>query len=193
MWTPHTPIPVEAAFDLFVNAAGGQRVSSLLTGSPSFENADYAFPTVDVIGELKEIETDFAEDARFRSKHEELLHRSVSEGRISVPIILGADRASGDFVEDFVRLFRPALSRIVKKANSQIRSTKQHLGWSGATGVLFLVNDGFVSLEPHFVQALVSDILTSAYSSVSCFVYMTVNTYVGLRLLLRIRHRGQEL
>jgi len=102
MWTPHTPIPVEAAFDLFVNAAGGQRVSSLLTGSPSFENADYAFPTVDVIGELKEIETDFAEDARFRSKHEELLHRSVSEGRISVPIILGADRASGDFVEDFV-------------------------------------------------------------------------------------------
>jgi hypothetical protein len=180
MWTPHQPVPVEATFDAFITRAGGRRVVTLLKEPPNFENADYVFAEAAVIAELKEVTTDFAKAKGFREKHLALALDHVSQGKLTVRQVLGADRLSGDFVAAFVRLFRPALTRIVKKANTQIKSTKQHLGWTDASGVLFLVNDGFPSLEPAFVQALVSDILTSSYSSVDCFVYMTLNTSVEL-------------
>jgi hypothetical protein len=46
-----------------------------------------------------------------------------------------------------VRLFRPPVSRVLKKANRQIRETKEYLGRSSPTGVLLFVNDGFTTLN----------------------------------------------
>ena len=75
-------------------------------------------------------------------------------------------------------MFRPALSRILKKATRQIRATKEHFKITARTGILIFVNDGFTGLEPHFVRALVSDLLTTSYSSIDCFLYITLNRYV---------------
>ncbi len=84
------------------------------------------------------------------------------------------------FYPQFVRLFRPPISRILKKANRQIRGTKQHFGITTATGVLFLVNDGFTAIGPDMVRALSASLLVNSYSSIDCFVYVTVNRYVEI-------------
>lgn len=43
-----------------------------------------------------------------------------------------------------------------------------------------MVNDGFTSLEPHFVRALACSLLIDSYSSIDCFLYVTVNRYVEI-------------
>lgn len=82
------------------------------------------------------------------------------------------------FWEEYLRIYRPPISRILKKANKQIRETKEHLGLSKSRGVLVLVNDSFTTLEPNFVLMVVADLLCTSYSSIDCFVYTTVNRYV---------------
>lgn len=47
-------------------------------------------------------------------------------------------------------------------------------------GVLLLVNDGFTSLGPDLVRAQVAELLVHSYSSIACFVYLTVNRYVEI-------------
>ena len=82
------------------------------------------------------------------------------------------------FSDEVIRLFRPPISRILKKANGQIKQTKLHFGASDSTGILVLVNDGFTALEPHFVRDLARSLLMTSYSSIDCFIYATVNRYV---------------
>jgi hypothetical protein len=92
------------------------------------------------------------------------------------------------FSTEVIRLFRPPTQRILKKANSQIKETKRHFKINSSTGILVFANDGFTALEPHFVQALASNLLVNSYSSIDCFLYMTANRYVevdgsdGIRL-----------
>jgi hypothetical protein len=175
---PHSPIPVEQTVDTFIQTVGGTRVASLFDSAPTIENADYYFGSLDVVAELKECTTDFANAAEYQEKHFQIANEHVTAGTMSFRQALGVDRKSSKYVHEFLGLFRPPLGRILKKANRQIKATKSHFGWTQAQGVLFFVNDGFRSLEPHFVRALVANLLSSSYSSINCFVYMTVNTYV---------------
>jgi hypothetical protein len=179
---PHKPLPVEATWDEFVQGVGGQRISELLPKSPDFDNADYLFESARVVAELKEVETEFARATAFRNGFDGLMKRLVAENPSWKPELFGG---SGEypkwFYPAFVRLFRPPVSRVLKKANRQIRETKEYLGKSSPTGVLLFVNDGFTTLGPDLVQALVCNLLTNSYSSIDCFVYMTVNRYVGIK------------
>jgi hypothetical protein len=72
------------------------------------------------------------------------------------------------------------LTRILKKANAQIKETKAHFGVETATGIALIVNDGFTSIGPDMVRNLIGQILTSSYSSVDCCVYLTVNRYIEI-------------
>ena len=94
------------------------------------------------------------------------------------PLFGGEDGYPAWFEHEFVRLFRPPLSRTLKKANRQLRDTKTHFDISSETGVLILVNDGFTAISPEFVIALASDLLVNSYSSISCCIYLTVNRYI---------------
>jgi hypothetical protein len=150
----------------------------LLGKSPPIENADYYVETLGIVLELKECTTDFAEAAEFQEKHFDLAKKHIGSDAMTFRQALGVDRLSEDYVREFLGLFHPPLGRILKKANRQIRSTKEHFKWTSAHGILLFVNDGFRSLEPHFVRALIANLLTSSYSSIECCVYMTINTYV---------------
>ena len=44
--------------------------------------------------------------------------------------------------------------------------------------MVVFANDGFTTLEPHFVRLLACDLLADSYSSIDCFLYITVNRYV---------------
>ena len=179
---PHDPLPVEATWDEFVESSAGQRVSALLPKSPRFENADYFFPSAKVVGELKEIETEFSRSKSFVEGFGSLHERVMAEDPGWRPLLFGGDgKYPKWFYPEFVRLFRPPISRVLKKANRQLRGTKGYLQIETATGVLFLVNDGFTSLGPDLIQALASSLLVDSYSSIDCLVYLTVNRYVEIR------------
>ncbi len=85
-----------------------------------------------------------------------------------------------EYISDLLRLFRPALSRILKKANTQLKETKRELDLPNTPGVLLLINDDFISLEPRFITGIICEILTHSYSSIDAFVYLTLNHYVDI-------------
>lgn len=176
---PREPIPVEASWREFVRSVGGEVVEDLLPGRRNFENADFLFRAFPVVAELKEVETEFGKSSAVRAGFDALIRRVMDEDPNWRPLLFGG---SGEFPEwfsvEFIRLFRPAISRILKKANRQIRETKAEFGITTNTGMIVFVNDGFTELEPHFVRAVACDLLVNSYSSVDCFLYMTVNRYV---------------
>lgn len=176
---PHAPIHVESSWQEFVREADGSVVTDLVSEPRSFENADFLFPQHGVVAELKEVETEFSRSPAIASGFDALMGRAVAKDSEWRPPIFGGKYPDW-FARDFVRLFRPPLSRILKKANRQIRETKAHFGITSSTGLLLLVNDGFTSLEPHFVRSLACGLLTTSYSSIDCLLYLTVNRYVEI-------------
>lgn len=178
---PHNPIPVETTWREFVKATGGQVVEELVPEPRTFQNADFVFPSSAIVAELKEIETEFNKSEAFKAGFSSLMERVVKEDPKWRPVLFGG---SGEFpkwfMEEFVRLFRPPISRILKKGNRQIRETKDHFQTPNASGILVMVNDGFTSLEPHFVRSLACSLLINSYSSIDCFLYLTVNRYVEI-------------
>lgn len=178
---PHDPIPVEATWREFVKSASGQVVEELVPEPRTFQNADFLFPSAGVVAELKEIETEFDRSDAFRTGFRSLIHRVMKEDPTWRPALLGGSgKYPNWFTGELVRLFRPPISRVLKKANRQLRETKAHFGVSTCTGMLVMVNDGFTSLEPHFVRSLACSLLVDSYSSIDCFLYVTVNRYVEI-------------
>jgi len=171
---PHDPVDVESIWQEFVRSVDGNVIEDLVRHPRTFENADFLFPAVPAVVELKEIKTEFEKSEAFTKGFELLIYRLIDEDPNWHP--------AGDYPKRFssevIRLFRPPLSRILKKANSQIKETKKHFKIGNPTGTLVLVNDGFTALEPHFVQAIACDLLAHSYSSIDCFVYVTVNRCV---------------
>lgn len=172
-------VDVESFLREFVRSIGGLVIEDALPEPRLFANADFAFPAESVVAELKEIETEFSNSASFKKGFSELLDRVAMEQPDWRPTLLGGDGKVPKWLNsELIRLFRPPLSRILKKANLQLRETKQHFEITSNTGVLLLVNDGFTSISPYFIQALISEILLNSYSSISCCVYLTVNRYI---------------
>jgi hypothetical protein len=179
MWKPHKPIPVETTFDEFVCAQGGKKVSGLVAPNSQFPNADYLFEGEGIVSELKEITTEFHKTNKHITALYEMYRELEKAGTISWDDVI-----AGNFPPEFrrrqLRLFRPPIQRILKKANRQIKETKKALGRGDELGLLVLVNDGFTAISPLLVKALIAESLVHSYKSIDGFVYLTVNSYVSL-------------
>jgi hypothetical protein len=179
---PHDPLPVEDTWNQFIIGTGGKIVSRILHKSPSFENADYLYQQEQIVLELKEIETEFTNSETFKDKFIKLIERLLKENPNWKPFLIGGSgKVPQWFLKDFVRIVRPNISRILKKANRQIRDTKNFFSIKKPYGVLLFVNDGFTGVTPDLVFALAGDILTTSYSSIDSFVYLTVNRYIEIK------------
>lgn len=175
----HFPVPVEGTWRDFVRSVNGSIVEDLIPQPRQFQNADFLFADDSVVAELKEIETEFSLSPSFEKGFDQLMQRLVEEQPDWRPTLFGGDGIYPDwFHREFIRIFRPPLSRILKKANSQIKETKAKFSISSPTGVLLLVNDGFTSISPFLIRALACDILSNSYSSIDALVYLTVNRHV---------------
>ena len=209
----HDPLQVEPIWQEFVRLVGGKLVADLVPEERNFENADFVFPEAQVVAELKEIRTDFSASDAFRRSLDSLLRRLIAEDPGWRSALFGGSREYPKWFNiEFARIFRPHVSRLLKKANRQLRETKMHFGIQAPTGVLLMVNDAFTAIGPNQVMALAADALSQAYSSIDCLVYLTVNRYIELvgsdicrgheaqqigrhRILARRRdcHRGENI
>lgn len=178
---PHDPLDVESTWREFVSGLGGTVVDLIVPNPRAFENADFLFQEKGVVAELKEVVTEFGSSAAFKKGFSELMSKVVAENPSWRPVLFGGNEPLPSwFHREFARLFRPPISRILKKANRQLRDTKSHFGIKESTGLLLLVNDGFTALGPEPIRALVASLLRHSYSSIDSFVYLTVNRYVLL-------------
>jgi hypothetical protein len=154
----------EAHWNAFVPTVGGELVSPLIHRQ-GVKNADYLFRTSKVIAELKVLETEFTHTPETFEKIKRLMN-SKSE--------------DSNFQNELLRILKTPLQQIIKKANRQIRETKNELGLTGFRGVVICVNDGFRGIRPQTVIGLLAQILNSeSYNSMRCLIYQT-NHYVEI-------------
>src|SRR5260221_7025975 len=122
----HDPLTVEARFDEFVMALGGEKGAALLPKSPSFPNADYFFEQRSLVVELKSVETEFGRSNRFIAEFEHVMTDLLKTHPTWRPQIFGGEPMPKEFVARVIRLYRPPLARILKKANAQFKQTRKH-------------------------------------------------------------------
>ena len=180
-WEPHTPIEVEAAFDKFIESQGGIKISSVISPSPDFDNADYFLRSNSVVAELKELQTELEKSQSYNKGLRLLLNRAWAESPDWRPGLLGGrGHQPAWFNHDYIKIFKPHISRILKKANRQIRETKQKFDITTNAGLLLFVNDHFTHIPPQLTFSLICNLLQHSYSSIDCIVYFTVNRYVAI-------------
>lgn len=152
----------------FVKRTRGELVAPLITRQ-NVQNADFLFRHDRVVIELKVLETEFLDAPSVVSKIEAAFDRNPNGDPNDLTAPLG---------RELLKILRAPLQRIIKKANRQIRETKQELGLVGWSGIIVMVNDGFRALAPDLVMRLCSDILAGdSYSSADAFIYQT-NHYI---------------
>ena len=160
----------EPNFDEFVYENGGKRLTDIIA-KPTFLNCDYVFDDSKVLIELKIIETEFAKASAF---HEKVINAYVENSKIYG--FSSMFRPTKESFEDlnfrFIRLFRPPISRILKKANKQLRESKNALG-NNYSGIVFLVNDSFRELSVNSILYLLGNLLKDSYSEIEAIVYLT--------------------
>ncbi|MBY5788088.1 hypothetical protein [Rhizobium leguminosarum] len=158
----------EKHFDVCVSRFQGERVDSLITRK-GVKKADYLFRDAGVVAELKVLETEFAQTPEAGKKLADIKARCID---------LNEEDAAKLMFRGAFEILRAPLQRIIKKANTQIRETKQELGLTGFEGVLLCVNDNYKGIPPAIVLALISDILAGThFRSIRAAVYLT-NHYI---------------
>lgn len=178
---PLAPAPflaAEALFDKVVAKVGGCRVDSLV--KPRAENADYVFSDANVIAELKVIEKDLRTDPETTARVSEIFGSHANEagmpsmcGRLPVRVDLLPKPARDEILDHFKKKFE----RPIKKAASQIKSTRTLLGMPDATGLLILVNDSSTFADPAIVACLLGRVLQHHHTSIDHVVFCMMNMF----------------
>lgn len=167
--TPLTVFQVEQEFDEFFREVGFRRVSESGKVMQQTPNADYCSENGPTIAELKVIEKDYFE----RGGIVNLLHGLVpaptfddgSDSGVSY-VTMPSPQAGGR-----MDTMEPALRRLLKKAESQIRGTKQAVFGGEGLGLLVIALHGYRSARYEIVVELLAAILSQGeFPSVTAFM-----------------------
>lgn len=145
----------EATFKKFVKEFSGEIVPESDT-----QNADFFFSQDNVVAELKTLQ----EDAR-QEYATKLRERAADWQRRRLMLIYGTVSISLQTVPqvcqlEWLGILQPPIENIIRKANRQIRSTKQSKKCTDAKGLLLIANDGnFLHTSPTDYMTLVARIL----------------------------------
>ena len=173
-------IDVEKELEFCVARIGGRLVRELVGESPSFNDADYLFDNYGVVAELKILAEDKMHDPRIREKMTKIYREASARGEANVIVYGESMITAGDLSPEYSRklgeVYRAPIQRAIKKANRQIRQTKEHLKRKSHHGLLILVNDAHTALEPQHIQWILGATLRDReYSSIDSILYFTAN------------------
>src|SRR5690349_1764621 len=145
----------ESIFRDFVQDFNGK-----LLPESDFETADYFFPKDNVIAELKTLEADA------RLEHATKVQGLVADWkRRRLIIVMGRAvihlrRLNPICQREWISVLQAPVERIIRKANSQIRSTKEQLGIDNVKGLLLIANDGnLLHTDPIDYMTLIARVL----------------------------------
>jgi hypothetical protein len=124
------------------------------------ESADFLFPQDNIVAELKILE----EDAR--QEHATKLQALVTDWtkrrlmRLFGTNIISLEKLDPICQQEWLHILQAPVERIVRKANRQIRTTKQTLQLPNAKGLLLIMNDGnLLHTSPKDYMILISRVL----------------------------------
>ena len=170
-------------FDKFIVQFGGCLVRDLIpTKSPPFDNADYLFEAERVIGELKVIETNREDGETIQAKIQAKFDEWIGLGKLSGigygrPVIQ-SDQLPRELQWELQRIYSEPIRRLIKKANRQIKLTKEYLQLADAKGLLFLLNQEDYSQPPEYLTYAVHQSLVVDFSSIRNVTVFTTNLAV---------------
>jgi hypothetical protein len=170
-------ISIEPAFDGFVESIGGVVLKKQIGASPSFENADYVLHQQKIVAELKCLEDNKLDDPDYMAKIEAAWRKWEGLGYVTgeIPEQIVLNTLPPCCGREMVTIASAPLKGVIKKANRQIRETKDKLNLPTYKGLLLLANDGNYALPPNTLDQLVGGILSVGYTSINCYVLLSVN------------------
>lgn len=178
MSKPHR-IDIASAFADCVESIGGEVLDRSLPKPASCSTADYVFRKDGVVAELKCMEHDIMSTPEFQRRINEAYARWVRKGLVPQPeapsVQVDLRELPEPCVMEFMKPFKRRLEATVKKANKQIRETKERLGLKDSKGLLLLANDGNLSMKPDLVFHLLDRMLKAGFHSINSLVYFSVN------------------
>jgi hypothetical protein len=188
MNSPFPHIDVEQAFNELVREHGGAIVLDEYykekTGKPpEFPNADYVFHSEKVVAELKCLMDDNSDSPSNQVKINAAIDRFYAAGSIKSKVIDEAawPHLPKELQDEIYSITTHSIRARVKKANRQIRETKAKLGLDVYSGVLFIANDGLISMPPAaFVHATLKCVNLDG-ENIDCFVFFTVNVFATIK------------
>ena len=168
------PVPeqTESEFDSFFNQIGYKRVSDIIGKSPNFKNADYIKESSKISVELKVIDKDFFSEGGLIDSLNAFIVKPINinnNGTGQYTFTLPERNREGNLDQ-----FEEPIRRILKKANRQLRETRNHFfSNSHSYGYVILAQTGFSSLNPLFTAKIVQKILDYEFSSIDGAIICT--------------------
>lgn len=179
---PH--INVEETFDEVVREHGGAIVlREKISKSPDFDNVDYVFHFEKVIAELKCMMEDNVDSANNQAKINKVVEQYYAAGKIKTKTIdeITWPEFPREFHNEIYTITTTSIQARIKKANKQIRETKDKLGLNSYTGMLIIANDGLVSMPPAaFVHAINKYVMHNC-REISYFIFLTANIFATVK------------
>lgn len=166
----------EAHFDRAVERYGGQRTTSVLGPNITHHNADWVFCDRQVVAEHKQLEVDVRASKAFARRELELRLGWARSGKAN---IFGVPKDWSTVQREWLRLYKPTVEGIIKKANKQIRATRERLGWPRGSGILIFSNKSVLEIYPLGMCLLIQSILDHACTEIGGAIYVT-NHYLDI-------------
>jgi hypothetical protein len=175
---PHPHINVEQELAHVIRSMGGQVLEDEHGSTLPFKNSDYYFPELGIAAELKRLVLDQEGDPKAQECIQSKFNKWMEDGTIRA--YYGKHKInSGDLPErcqiELLDCFSGPLRRRIHKANKQLKQTLSYFKPEAPKGLLFLVNDGNLSLKPDIARFLISRILSKNFGTINSVVYFTVN------------------
>lgn len=172
-----TKIEIESEFNKIVPKLGGIRIDEIVGDSPVFDNADYLFSNHKTIAELKCLQENKLDDPVLMERMENLWSKWEKQGHVNgdIPERIQRDSIPDTCFQELYSLCSKSLKSVIKKANKQIRNTKNALKLSDHHGLLLLANDGNYALPPKTLLFFVAKILHHDFSEIEDFVIFSGN------------------
>lgn len=166
------PEKTEKEFDIFFGNIGFTRVSDDIGDSPKFKNADYVNKVDRIIVELKILEKEHFEQGGVIDSLNAIIVQPTAideHGYGQYTFTIPEVNRKGEHDS-----FKEPLRIILKKANRQLRETKDFYdGSEPSAGYVVLAQTGLMSLSPEVTAAIVKQIIDVEFSSIDGVIICT--------------------
>ena len=164
----------EAIFDEFIVWFGGEIVTNLFDETHELpNNADYLLFERTVVAELKCLQKEYYNNKEIGEKFKKQINEWLCQKRIPKSDIKGnLIDIPKNLAPKVVDVFAAPLKKAVKKANKQIKATKEYFNIPNAKGLLIMTNEKNSSLYPELAFHILGRLFKKEYSSIDSFIYL---------------------
>jgi hypothetical protein len=163
---------IEIAFDYMFATIGFEKLSDLISKSPTFQNADYVHKKQKLIIELKVISNDYFKDGGIIDKLHSIVPVRKGDYVHLPPNIPGVYHFTipAPNREGKHDTFEEPLRRIIKKANKQIKETNKVVFNGEGRGIIIIALNMETSIDLEVVFALSGELLSREFASIEGFL-----------------------